>query len=130
MGVIFPLDRFVSSASPKLWAGSVETTNVRNPLSLMARAIALLVLVLPTPPLPPTKVIDVVDEDRGLSTSSKLRAAKVDTLEVLGMLCRLADKPFAHNGKGNSGLPRGRRILVNRTYAFNVDVIDKKKASV
>jgi hypothetical protein len=67
----------------------------------MARAMALLVLVFPTPPLPPTNVMLVGVEDvRGRRTSSKaLVVAKVDTLELLGMLRRPTDQPLSRDRK-------------------------------
>mmetsp|Transcript_12477 Transcript_12477/g.36129 ORF Transcript_12477/g.36129 Transcript_12477/m.36129 type:complete len:240 (+) Transcript_12477:1703-2422(+) len=46
----------VASASPREWAGSVDTTKVRNPASLMATPSAAAVDVFPTPPFPPTKM--------------------------------------------------------------------------
>ncbi len=39
------------------WAGSVETSRILSPASAMLRASAAAVVVLPTPPLPPTKRI-------------------------------------------------------------------------
>jgi len=66
----------------------------------MARAMALLVLVFPTPPLPPTNVIVTGEDDRGRRTSSKaLVVAKVDTLELLGMLRRPTDQPLSRDRK-------------------------------
>ncbi len=55
-GVTFPLERSVMSASPNECAGSVLSTRVRNPSSANLIAIAALVLVLPTPPFPPTSM--------------------------------------------------------------------------
>mmetsp|Transcript_42091 Transcript_42091/g.105257 ORF Transcript_42091/g.105257 Transcript_42091/m.105257 type:complete len:245 (+) Transcript_42091:1476-2210(+) len=56
IGVTLPLERSVVSASPRECAGSVEITRVRSPSSASLIAIAALVLVLPTPPLPPTRM--------------------------------------------------------------------------
>mmetsp|Transcript_41566 Transcript_41566/g.97017 ORF Transcript_41566/g.97017 Transcript_41566/m.97017 type:complete len:321 (+) Transcript_41566:1259-2221(+) len=54
IGVTLPLERSVVRASPRECAGSVEITRVRRPSSASLMAIAALVLVLPTPPFPPT----------------------------------------------------------------------------
>ena len=60
IGTTVPDRRFTSKASPKECAGSVETSRVRNPASEKAIAIAELLLVFPTPPLPPTNNQELV----------------------------------------------------------------------
>src|SRR5688572_26588654 len=47
--------RRTPSASPSEWAGSVETTSTRRPLSARASAAAAARVVLPAPPFPPKK---------------------------------------------------------------------------
>lgn len=51
IGVIWPLEKSKSKASPSEWAGSVETINVLKPWSDRLIAIAELHDVLPTPPI-------------------------------------------------------------------------------
>ena len=63
MGTTNPDRRFTSRASPRECAGSVDTSRVRNPLSDKAIAMAELLLVFPTPPLPPTKTNCVPSDD-------------------------------------------------------------------
>src|SRR6185295_15517859 len=48
-------ERRLRSASPREWAGSVETASTRRPDSAAARAAAAAQVVLPTPPLPPKR---------------------------------------------------------------------------
>jgi hypothetical protein len=55
IGVGF-LVTFWSKQSLKLWAGSVEIMIVLRPVRAIAVARLLLVVVLPTPPFPPTKI--------------------------------------------------------------------------
>ena len=52
----FPPPTSCISASLSEWAGSVLTMRVDSPESARRTAIELDVLVLPTPPLPPTKI--------------------------------------------------------------------------
>eukprot|EP00962_Isochrysis_galbana_P040104 scaffold14498_cov121-Isochrysis_galbana.AAC.1 len=56
MSTTSPPDRSCISASPRECAGSVDMMSVRSPASAQRTAIALDVVVLPTPPLPPTKM--------------------------------------------------------------------------
>eukprot|EP00967_Tisochrysis_lutea_P013057 scaffold14543_cov30-Tisochrysis_lutea.AAC.4 len=56
MSTALPPERSCMSASPRECAGSVETMSVRRPASAHRTAIALDVVVFPTPPLPPTKM--------------------------------------------------------------------------
>lgn len=95
--------------------------------------MALLVLVFPTPPLPPTNVMLVVaEDDRGRRTSSKaLVVAKVDTLELLGMLRRPTDQPLVRGSKkGNFAKDVIKALPVDalvRKPIADVDIQDKTR---
>mmetsp|Transcript_428 Transcript_428/g.737 ORF Transcript_428/g.737 Transcript_428/m.737 type:complete len:187 (-) Transcript_428:11-571(-) len=96
-----PPDKSSSKASPRECAGSVLTTSVVCPCSASLTPIALAVVVLPTPPLPPQKMYLLLP---ALllplsSTKSSLRpCASDDTLLIASLLCLLARSEMLREG--------------------------------
>lgn len=125
MGTTNPDRRFTSRASPRECAGSVDTSSVRNPLSDKAIAIAELLLVFPTPPLPPTKTNCVPSDDCFFSAD---RFVEVDKLLSRSTMCK--ELWWKHCLFPFAELIRATEVGKFGERARQLDLIEKERTTV